>query len=68
MWKSAAAVIVAALVAGAITGLPVLATSVFATSSAGTRPIAAPSCPDRGWPYRHCGNHDIRIVTTDRLN
>jgi hypothetical protein len=67
MWKSAAAVIVAALAAGASTGFPMLATSVSATSSAGTHPIAAPACPDRGWPYRQCGDHDIRIVTTDRL-
>lgn len=68
MWKSAAAVIVAALVAGAITGFPMLTTSVSATSSAGTHPIAAPACPNRGWPYRECGVPNIRIVTTDRLN
>jgi hypothetical protein len=73
MWKSLAAVATAALVAGAITGFPDVnfVLPVSATSSAGVKAIPAPTCPNRGWPYRQCGTDSalhIRLVTTDRLN
>jgi hypothetical protein len=71
MWKSLAAIITAALIAGAITGFPDLSfvEPVSATSTAGIQPIAAPTCPDRGWPNRHCSDTGrVRLVTTDRLN
>jgi hypothetical protein len=70
MWKSLAAVITAALIAGALTGFPNLSfvEPVSATSTAGIDAIPAPGCPDRGWPYRHCDAAKIRLVTTDRLN
>jgi hypothetical protein len=71
MWKSLAAIITAALVAGALTGFPDLnfVESVSATSTAGIKAIPAPACPDRGWPYQQCSTgKSIRLVTTDRLN
>ena len=62
---------VVALVAAALTGFPDLSfvEPVSATSTAGVDAIAAPTCPDRGWPYRQCSDtRNIRLVTTDRLN
>jgi hypothetical protein len=69
MWKSLAAIITAALVAGAITGFPI--EPVSATSTAGVKAIAAPTCPNRGWPYQQCNDATsvkVRLVTTDKLN
>jgi hypothetical protein len=71
MWKTLAAIITAALIAGAITGFPDISfvEPVSATSTAGVQAIAAPTCPDRGWPYRQCSDtRAVRLVTTDRLN
>lgn len=71
MLKSLAAIITAALVAGAITGFPDFnfVEEVSATSSSGVAAIPAPSCPTRGWPYQQCNSSTaIRLVTTDRLN
>ena len=72
MLKAVAAVTVSALIAGALVGFPDVISPVSATSAAGITPIAAPACPERGWPYRQCGVKGtgepvIRIVTTDRL-
>ena len=68
MWKSLAAIITAALVAGAFTGFPRLVEPVSATSTAGIKQIQAPTCPQLGWPYQQCGTSKVRLVTTDRLN
>jgi hypothetical protein len=68
MMKSLAAIATAALVAGVIASMPQFVEPVAATSSVGVKKIAAPGCPDRGWPYRQCGVQKIRLVTTDRLN
>ena len=68
MWKSLAAIITAALVAGALTGFPRLVDTVSATSTAGIKQIPAPTCPQLGWPYQQCGTSKVRLVTTDRLN
>jgi hypothetical protein len=67
MFKTFAAIVVAALIAGAFAGFPTFIEPVSATSTAGVAPIAAPACPERGWPYQHCGEAKVRIVTTDRL-
>jgi hypothetical protein len=69
MWKSLAAIVTAAVVAGALTGFPNFSfvEPVSATSTAGIEAIPAPGCPDRGWPYRQCGSSTVRLVTTDRL-
>ena len=66
MMKGLAAVVAAALVAGAIAGLPQFVEPGSATSSAGVAKIAAPACPDRGWPYRQCGSK-IRVIKLDNL-
>ena len=68
MLKTVTAIAFAALVAGAITGFPVV-DPVSATSTAGVEQIAAPTCPNRGWPYRDCteGAASVRLITTDRL-
>ncbi len=66
-----AAIAIAAVVAGAITGFPVFVDEVSATSSVGVAAIPAPTCPNRGWPYRECSGNGataIRLVTTDRLH
>jgi len=68
MWKSLAAVVTAALVAGAFTGFPRLVEPVLATSTLGVQQIPAPTCPQLGWPYQQCGANKVRLVTTDRLN
>jgi hypothetical protein len=70
MWKGLAAIAAAAIIAGALTGFPHLnfVEPVSATSTAGVKAIPAPACPERGWPYRHCGMPHVRLVTTDRLN
>jgi hypothetical protein len=65
-----AAIAIAAVVACALTGFPVFVEEVSATSSVGVAAIPAPTCPNRGWPYRECsgdGPAAIRLVTTDRL-
>lgn len=73
MLKSIAAIVAAAAIAGALTGFPDLTVPVNAAApTAGEPTIAAPACPDRGWPYRHCGGdgsglNGARLVTTDRL-
>jgi hypothetical protein len=71
MLKSLAAVVTAAIVAGAITGFPNInfVEPVSATSAAGIKAIPAPGCPERGWPYQQCGGaSQVRLITTDRLN
>jgi hypothetical protein len=70
--KTVAAIAVSALIAGALVGFPDIISPVSATSTAGVAPIAAPACPERGWPYNQCGAKGtagpvIRLVTTDRL-
>jgi hypothetical protein len=67
MVKSLAAIATAALVASAIAGVPQFIEPVSATSSAGVAKIAAPACPDRGWPYRNCGS-GIRTIRLDSLH
>ena len=64
MLKTAAAIASAAIIAGALTGYP----EVVAGTSAGVQVVAAPTCPDRGWPYQHCGAGLVRMISTDRLN
>lgn len=68
MWKSLAAIMTAAVVAGAIAGFPRLVEPVSATSTAGIKQIPAPTCPQLGWPYQQCGASKVRLITTDRLN
>ena len=83
MWKSLAAIITAAVIAGAFTGfpqlvepvsatpvvaMPVSATPAVATPSAAVKPIKAPACPELAWPYNQCGASKVRLITTDRLN
>ena len=70
MWKSLAAIMTAALVAGALTGFPDISfvEPVSATSTAGITAIAAPGCPERGWPYQQCNTTSVRLITTGRLN
>jgi hypothetical protein len=73
MMKTLAAIAFAAVVAGAMTFIPAFVGQVSATSSVGVAPIAAPACPNLGWPYkdRECaaaGQTSVRLVTTDRLN
>ena len=53
---------------GCLTGFPRLVEPVSATSTAGVKQIPAPTCPQLGWPYQHCGTGKVRVVTTDRLN
>lgn len=70
MWKSLAAVVTAAVIAGALTGFPDLnfVEPVSATSVAGVPAIPAPGCPERGWPYRQCSSsHSVRLIALDRL-
>ncbi len=70
MWKSLAAIVAAAVIAGAFTGFPGVGfvEPVSATSTADVKAIPAPNCPDRGWPYQQCGASQVRLITTDRLN
>jgi hypothetical protein len=70
MLKSLAAIVTAAVIAGAITGFPggSFIEPVSATSTAGIQAIAAPGCPERGWPYQQCSQTQVRLITTDRLN
>ena len=71
MLKTIAAIAFAAVVAGAVTGVPAFVEQVSATSTAGVESIAAATCPNRGWPYRDCateGATPMRLVTTDRLH
>jgi hypothetical protein len=73
-FKAFGAIVLAAAIAGAITGFPQLIEPVAAAiplPNAAATP--APACPDRGWPYNHCGNitqgmNGARIVGLDRLN
>ncbi len=69
MLKTVTAIAFAAIVAGAITGFPAV-DQVSATSTVGVEQIAAPTCPNRGWPYRDCadGPASVRLITTDRLH
>ncbi|MBV9558490.1 MAG: hypothetical protein JO254_15590 [Pseudolabrys sp.] len=68
MLKTLSAITFAAVVAGAITGFPGI-DQVSATSTAGVEQIAAPTCPNRGWPYRDCvEGTSVRLITTDRLH
>ena len=68
-----AAVAFSAIVAGAITGYPGFAEPVSAQAAIEmAQPIAAPGCPNRGWPYQQCGQigngKTIRVIPIDRLN
>jgi hypothetical protein len=69
MWKSLAAIATAAVIAGAFTGFPNLSfvEPVSATSTAGVAAIAAPVCPERGWPYQQCSAGKVRLIALDRL-
>ena len=73
MLKAAAAIVVSALIAGAITGFPQFVEPVSASTTAGAALSPAPACPQRGWPYNHCGDSEkgfngVRLVALDRLN
>jgi len=73
MLKTLGAIAIAAVVAGAITGYPDFIGSVSASAPVvDTAPIAAPACPERGWPYQNCGTLPgkpaVRLISTDRLN
>lgn len=74
MLKISGAIVLAALIAGAITGVPQLIEPVAAASPAlNAAATPAPACPERGWPYNHCGDstkgmNGARIVGLDRLN
>lgn len=73
MLKATAAIVAAALIAGAITGFPQIVEPVEASTTADIAVSPAPACPQRGWPYNHCGNSDkgyngVRLVALDRLN
>ena len=67
------AIVLAALIAGAITGFPQLIEPVAAASPAVNAAVTpAPACPERGWPYNHCGDtskgmNGARLVGLDRL-
>jgi hypothetical protein len=69
MWKSLAAIATAAVIAGALTGFPNFGfvEPVSATSTAGVPAIAAPGCPERGWPYRQCDAKAVRLIALDRF-
>ena len=67
------AVVFSAIVAGAITGYPGFAEPVSAEAVVTANPVAAPTCPQRGWPYRQCAESTalgktIRVIPIDRLN
>jgi len=70
MLKTITAIVFSAIVAGAITGFPDFVGPVSATSTNELTPVAAPTCPARGWPYRDCseGVTAVRLITTDRLH
>lgn len=77
MLKASAAIVVAALIAGAITGFPQFVEPVSASTPVDVAVSPAPACPQRGWPYNHCGDSDgsnpsgfngVRLVALDRLN
>ena len=73
MFKTMAAIGLAAVVAGAMTGYPDFVGSVSASAPTADTPVlAAPACPERGWPYQNCntlpGKPQIRLISTDRLN
>lgn len=71
MLKTVGAVAFAAILAGWLTGFSGGVEPVSATPSVDVVPIAAPTCPDRGWPYRDCATGSatpVRVITTDRLH
>lgn len=74
MLKTLVAIVFAAGIAGAITGFPDIVEPVAAEPTAiGAIAVAAPACPGRGWPYRHCGaegagHNGVRLISTDRLH
>lgn len=72
MLKATAAIVFSALVAGAITGFPQLVEPVEASTTVSVAVSPAPACPQRGWPYNHCGDvgkgfNGVRLVAIDRL-
>lgn len=70
MWKTLAAVFVAAIVAAAVTGLPIVSEEATASAAISGNKVAVPVCSERGWPYVQCGERQeakIRLVTTDRI-
>ena len=79
MLKVFGAIVIAAAIAGAITGFPQLIEPVAAASPAADAAVTpAPACPERGWPYNHCGDtitgssllglNGARLVGIDHLN
>ena len=73
MLKTTTAVMVAAVIAAAITMLSAPTTNVIASPlpQAAAEPMHA--CAQRAWPYLRCvgtqfGNPKVRLVSTDRLN
>lgn len=73
MLKVLGAIILAAAIAGAITGFPQFIEPVAASAAQDVAAAPAPACPQRGWPYNHCGDstkglNGVRLVGLDRLN
>jgi hypothetical protein len=74
MLKAFSAIVVAALIAGAITILPGLSTDVEASAVIAIVKIDPPQasgspCAQRGWPYAQCqsGPGRVRLIALDRL-
>jgi hypothetical protein len=72
-FKTLGAIVLAAAIAGALTGFPQVIEPVAAASPALNAVVTpAPACPQRGWPYNHCGDsqkglNGARLVGLDRL-
>ena len=72
MFKSATAVMIAAVIAAAVTVLSAPTTPVTANPIPEAAAAPMHACIERAWPYLHCvgtrfGNPHIRLVSTDRL-
>jgi hypothetical protein len=72
MFKSINVVIVAAVIAGALTFLSAPDGRLNAGPLAEPAQSTLKACTERPWPYLNCvgtplGNPHIRLVTTDRL-
>jgi len=72
MLKTFAAIAFSAVVAGAITGYPDFVSPVKASAPVADAPvIAAPACPEQGWPYQTCNSAGtkpvIRVIAIDKV-
>ena len=72
MLKSIAAVMLAAIIAAAITILSAPAAAVVASPLPQPAADAITACKQRPWPYLNCvgtefGNPHVRLIVTDRV-